>query len=267
MKNAKMWIRIGNIACALLMVALLVFQFMPFWTMPACEVCSVRCELDVNHECEACSITEEWCVVPTSCICTTKCTSKKTALETCPICTEKWRKCVAESRIAEDSGETADPTEAPESAETDVLENVEVEAEEVELVLTPIAPIPEDRSGVQISIQQYAWLPTFDSCVGVTDYFKTQYEGYHINDVVLMPALVMALTLLVVFFALAKSDKAWGFLAALIAGLVATFSYLTQPIFQAGNNWQLHLVLSIAIVVVALIPTVITVIGLLRKKK
>lgn len=276
MKSSKMWIRICTILCSVLLLALLVFQFQPFWTMPACEVCQVRCELDVNDECPACAITKEWCVVPTSCICDTKCDSSRNANENCPICTEKYRLCVAESRVAETdptgeavdptgeavdpTGETVDPTEPT----VEATEPVEEPEEEKELVLAPIAPIPADRSGVKVSIQQYIWMPTCESCAGVTEYFETQYEDFKINDIILMPALTVVLTVAMVFFGVLRS-KPWASVLALIAGLLTTITYLTEPIFQAGINWQYHLYISIALLVVSLIPTVIGGISLLRK--
>lgn len=273
MKSSNTWIRICTILCSVLLLALLVFQFMPFWTMPACEDCQVRCELDVNGKCPACAINAGWCVVPTSCICQTKCTSSKTANPDCPICTEKYRLCVAESRLAETdptadaTGETVDPTGATvdTTEPTETAEPIEeTVAEEKELVLTPIAPIPADRSGVKVSIQQYIWLPTFESCAGVTEYFETQYEDFKINDIILMPALTVVLTVAMVFFGVLKS-KPWASVLALIAGLLTTITYLTEPIFQAGINWQYHLYISIALLVVSLIPTVIGGISLLRK--
>lgn len=264
MKSSKTWIRICNIVCSVLLLALLVFQFMPFWTMPACEGCDVRCELDVNDDCEACKINKGWCIVPTSCICTTKCTSKNTALKTCPICADSsksWRQCVAESRVAEEVADDA------EEAATEATEPVEVEVEEeVELVLKPIAPIPEDVAPVQVSMQKYIWMPTFDSCAGVTDYFKSVYgDSFRVNDIVLMPALTLILAVCGAFFGLFKSSKPWGYVLAFIAGLLATVTYLTQPIFQLGAGWQNHLYISIAMLVISAIPVVIGGLGLLRK--
>lgn len=266
MKSSKMWIRICNIACALLLVALVVFQFLPFWTMPACETCQVRCELSTDKDCPACAITKEWCVVPTSCVCETKCSSKSNALETCPICTEKWRLCVAESRVATTDA-TVDPTEATvESTEpAETAEPIEETADEKkELVLTPVAPIPENREGVTVSIQEYVWLPTFDGCIGVTEYFESEYDDFKINDIILMPALTLILAAAMVFFGALK-NKPWACLLAFIAGLLATVTYLTQPIFQAGIGWQTHLYISIAVLVVAAIPVIVGAFGILRK--
>ena len=57
------WIRIGNIACAVLLLALLALQmFQPFWTMPAC-ICTEECTKaknladsdKINTDCPACA--------------------------------------------------------------------------------------------------------------------------------------------------------------------------------------------------------------------
>lgn len=69
MKVSTKWIRICNIACAVLLLALLACQLMPFWTMPACT-CEGSCEpaenrfsaAKVDPTCKACSITYKWCV-------------------------------------------------------------------------------------------------------------------------------------------------------------------------------------------------------------
>ena len=62
MKISKKWIQLCNIVCAVLMLALLVCQFLPFWTMPACN-CTGECEkLNVNKDCPACSSYFKWCV-------------------------------------------------------------------------------------------------------------------------------------------------------------------------------------------------------------
>ena len=69
MKISKKWIRISNIACAVLLLALLACQLLPFWTMPGCT-CEGACkpapnrfsDPEVDPTCEACSITYKWCV-------------------------------------------------------------------------------------------------------------------------------------------------------------------------------------------------------------
>ena len=68
MKVSTKWIRICNLACAVLLIALLVCQFLPFWTMPACT-CTGACEPAANKfsdpkvdpTCEACLDTYKLC--------------------------------------------------------------------------------------------------------------------------------------------------------------------------------------------------------------
>lgn len=291
MKSSKMWIRICNILCSILIVTLLVFQFQPFWTMPTCE-CDLRCELKTDKHCPACSIYEEWCVVPTSCICEIRCTAGNVN-EDCPVCTQKYRKCVAASRIAEPAetteavvDEATEPTvEATEPAETTevvedeatepVVENAEPaeNAEEKELVLTPIAPAPamEDRVPVKVSIQEYTWLCGLEKYEdGVTEYFKDYFDDtfdkdYRTNDMAMMPGLVMFLGILAIALGLLKSAKILGSVFGLAVGIIATLGYLTNPIFQMGIGWQTHMYIAIAIIVVAATTLGIAAAGNLRK--
>ena len=68
MKVSKKWLQICNIACAVLLLALLICQLLPFWTMPGCT-CSGSCEPapnkftdpKVDPTCKACTITYKWC--------------------------------------------------------------------------------------------------------------------------------------------------------------------------------------------------------------
>lgn len=59
---SKKWIRVSNIALAVLLLALLVLQFTPFWTFPACT-CSGSCadKFTADSSCEACSVYFKWC--------------------------------------------------------------------------------------------------------------------------------------------------------------------------------------------------------------
>lgn len=68
MKISTKLIRICNIACAVLLLALLVCQLLPFWTMPGCT-CTGSCEPAPNKftdpktdpTCKACSVTYKLC--------------------------------------------------------------------------------------------------------------------------------------------------------------------------------------------------------------
>ena len=279
MKISKTWIRVCNITCSVLLLALLVFQLLPFWSMPACEVCQIRCELEVNEECEACKINPGWCVVPTSCICEYKCAGKNINKD-CPVCSVDKGCCVTLTPApltTEATGETTeatvetteatvDATEATVNATEATVDATEAEEDEEALPLVPIAPIPEDRSPVRIAIQQFVWMPTFDSCEGVQDYFASVYSidnpgrdndyKFMLKDIVLMPVIVFFFSLVGGFLGIYKSDKSWVSIFALVTGIAAIIGYLTQPIFQTGALWQVHLGVGIAIFLVSLIPTV-----------
>ncbi len=69
MKISNKWIRLCNITCAVLLLALLVCQLLPFWTMPGCT-CTGSCapgknkfeDPTIDPTCKACTVTYKWCV-------------------------------------------------------------------------------------------------------------------------------------------------------------------------------------------------------------
>jgi hypothetical protein len=74
----------------------------------------------------------------------------------------------------------------------------------------------------------------------------------HIKD---MPVLVFFFSLLGAFFGISKSKAPLSSIFALATGIGAVHSYLTQPIFQSGMLWQVHLVIAVLIGLIALVPT------------
>lgn len=259
MKISKPWIRICNIACAVLMLVLLVLQCLPFWTMPTCECTELRCELDVNTDCPACAITEKWCVVPTSCICEYICDYSTTNMD-CPVCYHDIDCCFST---------TPAPVSSTEENE-DFLSMEELPEPE----LRPTGPIPEDAEPKKVSIQEFTWLSTFESCEGVFKYFDgiysvkktatTEKYDFMLNDIILMPVVVLFFALIGGFLCIIKSDKTWVSLFPLFFGVVAIYGYLTQPIFQAGALWQLHLGIGIAVLVVSLLPNITSVLNIIN---
>lgn len=124
-----------------------------------------------------------------------------------------------------------------------------------------------------ITIQQYAWMPTFNSTKGVTEYYSAIYKdrsmntaefnsgvtgtGYEfmVKDFVLMPVIVFFFGLIGGYFGLFQSHKPLPSIFALFTGIWVVKDYLTIHLFQTGRLWQLHLGLGIGIIVFALIPT------------
>lgn len=195
------WIKLCNIICAVLLLALLVCQLLPFWTMPACT-CTGGCEPAANRfsdpkidpTCKACTVTYKWCknLDPKY----QAGTNKATQLDT----SEDWT----------------------------------------------------------VSIQQYTWLSKFECCKGVTEYFgsifNTEDYTFMLNDIKDMPVLVFFFSLLGAFFGIFQSKKPMSAIFGLCAGVGATVSYLTMPIFQMGWLWQVHLVLGILAALFSLVP-------------
>lgn len=110
-----------------------------------------------------------------------------------------------------------------------------------------------------VSIQAYVWLPTFETCKGVTEYFSSIYNTddyeFMLNDIKDMPVLVFFFALIGAFLGVYKSGNPLSSIFALCTGISAVYSYLTQPIFQLGMMWQVHLVIAILITLIALPPT------------
>lgn len=199
MKISKKWIRLCNIATAVLMLVLLALQFVPFWSFPACN-CTGKCEkLDFDSNCPMCSVYYKACVnIP-------------------------------------DEELSAGTNRRDYSKEW------------------------------KLSIQQYVWTPTFDSCGGATEYFGGIFDvketktnpGYEfmVKDIVLMPILVLVCAVFGAYFSFVKSDKALTSIFSLVAGVSGVLGYLTVPVFQLGAMWQLHLAISAVILLVSLVPT------------
>lgn len=110
-----------------------------------------------------------------------------------------------------------------------------------------------------VSIQHYTWMPTFESTKGITEYFGSIFDTsdyeFMVKDMAGMPIMVFFFALIGAYFGIGQSSKPLGSIFGLVTGITATITYLTAPIFQMGALWQVHLAVSIAIAVVALVPT------------
>lgn len=199
MKISKKWIRLCNIATAVLMLVLLALQFVPFWSFPACD-CTGKCaKLDFDSNCPMCSVYYKACVnIP-------------------------------------DEELSAGTNRRDYSKEW------------------------------KLSIQQYVWTPTFDSCGGATEYFGGIFDvketktnpGYEfmVKDIVMMPILVLVCAAFGAYFSFVKSEKPLTSVFSLVAGVAGTVGYLTIPVFQLGALWQIHLAISIVVLLISLVPT------------
>lgn len=110
-------------------------------------------------------------------------------------------------------------------------------------------------TGDEISIQEYTWLPHHNK--DLEKDFKANFgKDYGINDVVLMPIVTLVIGALGIGFSILFGKKCVITVCPLLVGIMATINYLTNPAFQAGAIWQLHLVLGIALLVACIIPVI-----------
>lgn len=115
-----------------------------------------------------------------------------------------------------------------------------------------------------ISINEYVWFPREHK--DMTKEFKALYPetkneeedkefGFWINDFVMMPALVLAVGLIVGMISLWYSDVPFSALLALFLGGLGTYSYITRPEFWLGNPVP-HIVVSAITAAVGLVGVV-----------
>lgn len=123
------------------------------------------------------------------------------------------------------------------------------------LIVCQFIPFWTTTTGDSISIQEYTWLPHHNKDLD-TDFKANFGKEYGINDVVLMPIVVLVVGALGVIFTVMFMKKCGIVICPLLVGGLTTFEYLTNPAFQMGAGWVLHLVLGIAILLGAIIPLI-----------
>lgn len=116
------------------------------------------------------------------------------------------------------------------------------------------------------SIQECVWFP--QECKDITKMLSNTVEA-EINDIVLMPVVVLVSGVVGAFFCAVKPKKIWAAICPLVCGVIGIHGYLTQPAFQLGGLWMLHLALCVAILVLGIVLAVFWVqkkVSKLRKK-
>lgn len=123
------------------------------------------------------------------------------------------------------------------------------------LIVCQFMPFWSTASNGDISIQEYTWLPHHNE--DLEKDFKAQFgKDYGINDVVLMPIVALVIGALGVIFTVLWTKKCVIVVCPLLVGILATIYYLTNPAYQLGGLWQLHLVIGIAMLVASVIPVI-----------
>lgn len=104
---------------------------------------------------------------------------------------------------------------------------------------------------VVASIQDYIWFPKDHKALN--SYFKelTANPAFRVNDITLMPVIMIAGSILGVIFCALKSSSVMPAVFPAVCGIVGIVGYLTSPVFQAFEYWWMHVALCAEMVLVA----------------
>jgi hypothetical protein len=218
------WIRICNIACAVLLLALLALQtFQPFWNLPGCT-------------------------------CTTECTKAQNLMDSdkidmnCPACAPfasiKVKACV----WCKERPKTTE-LDAKEVANRDTAKDWTLSIQHYTWM--PTFPSTKGVTDYFTSMYKDRSINNSEFVSGVTG---TGYS-FMVKDFVLMPVIVFFFGLIGGYLGIAKSKNPVVSIFALVTGIWVVKDYLTLHIFRIGNLWQLHMGIGIAIILFALVPT------------
>lgn len=103
--------------------------------------------------------------------------------------------------------------------------------------------------GMSTSIQAYIWYPSDHA--PLETYLAGEIDGYTINNILIMPILVLVTSVAGIVLCLIKSGEPWSGLLPLVCGIAGLWGYLFKPAYRLGGNWVLHLIVCIALAVVA----------------
>ena len=87
------------------------------------------------------------------------------------------------------------------------------------------------------------------------------------NTVSTTGLLILLLAGFGLYITAVKASKAWTALLPFAAGIVGVCQYLGNSLYQLGANWQIHLAICIAALVVSAVNIGFFVMGLIKKKK
>ena len=106
--------------------------------------------------------------------------------------------------------------------------------------------------GKIISINEYIWFAN-DHKSGLTNVLRNYYlPGFQVSQAVPISLLMQVASLLALALSIMRPTKLTAAFFALIAGTVYVIGFLTQPLYQMGQMWQMHLVAGTVTVLAAL---------------
>ncbi len=122
----------------------------------------------------------------------------------------------------------------------------------------------------EASLAGYIWVPK--SHRALTKYFKNMYKDefnlvFNMNNIFPMPVMVFACCILGIIVSMWKPGKWFSFLLPVLGGFYGAQGYLSQRIFQLGQNWQLHLMICIAILLLGLAGLILSLLPMVKARK
>ena len=116
------------------------------------------------------------------------------------------------------------------------------------------------------SISDYVWWPEHHKEI-TNDIMKGLYgKEYGLNDIVLTPVLIVACTILSLFFCIKNAKKPLYAIIPAIGGGAGVFGYLASPGLLVGSNWEIHVVVGAVLLVCSLVTLSGIVVKLVKKK-
>ena len=116
------------------------------------------------------------------------------------------------------------------------------------------------------SISDYVWFPEHHKDITNTIMKDLYGKKFAVADVVLTPVIIVACTILSLFFCLKNADKYIYAIIPAIGGAAGVFGYLTCPGLQAGSNWVIHMAVGAALLACSLAAFSGFIVSLAKKK-
>ncbi len=118
------------------------------------------------------------------------------------------------------------------------------------------------------SISDYVWFP--DDHQDITKMMKGKDlygKDFAVGDIVLTPVIIVAATILTLYFCLRYAYKPMMGIFPFLGGLGGVFGYLTQPGLQIGQLWFVHLALAALVMICGGVAISQLIVNFVRRKK
>ncbi len=124
--------------------------------------------------------------------------------------------------------------------------------------------------GDEASLAGYIWMPKEHKTL--TKYFKNLYKNefnliFNMNNIFPVPLMVFVCCIFGAAISLWKPGKWFSFLIPVLGGFYGTQGFLSQRIFQLGQNWQLHLVLCMIMLLLGVAGLVFSVLSKVKSRQ